>query len=99
MKALLIRLQGAFVTLFALAVALIPAWIYLLVRAYAEPSGFWQELALGVVGAWILGSIQLLLMIFWIGGACWYWFETIENAVLRVEEADRRERFEARHRG
>jgi hypothetical protein len=46
------------------ALMLIPLWIFIGVRSLASPKGFWQELAMGVVGIWILGALQLVA-IFW----------------------------------
>lgn len=47
----------------AVVVALIPTWVFLAARAFFAPDGFWQELALGVVGLTFLGVIQLVLVV------------------------------------
>lgn len=50
-------------TLFALAVCAWPAWIYLGFRHLAAPEGFWQEVILGVIGIWALGSLQVFFLV------------------------------------
>jgi len=42
-------------------IALIPAWIYLGVRFLINPFGFWQELAIFVIFAVVIGWAQFLL--------------------------------------
>lgn len=51
------------VTLLATVVAFVPAWIFLGIRSLAAPEGFWQNLALGVAGFWVLGGFQLFFLI------------------------------------
>jgi RsiW-degrading membrane proteinase PrsW (M82 family) len=51
-------------TVIAVAVAFIPLWLFLAVRTFASPEGFWQNLALGVVGIFFLGGVQLFAIIF-----------------------------------
>jgi hypothetical protein len=46
------------------AVALVPVWIYLTIRAFIDPIGFWQELALFFVCAVCMGWIQGILGFF-----------------------------------
>ena len=43
--------------------ALIPVWIYLLVRWLIEPMDFWQEFAIFCVMAVTIGWIQLILAV------------------------------------
>ena len=43
--------------------ALIPTWLYLLVRWLASPEGFWQELAILVIAAIVVGWLQVILAI------------------------------------
>jgi len=43
--------------------ALIPTWLYLLVRMIAGPEGFWQELAILVICAIVVGWLQVILAI------------------------------------
>lgn len=43
--------------------ALIPTWIYLIVRWIANPSTFWQEFAIVVICMIVMGWIQVLLAI------------------------------------
>ncbi|MBI4992323.1 MAG: hypothetical protein HZB99_03825 [Candidatus Harrisonbacteria bacterium] len=54
------------VTVFSLAIALTPCWLYLAVKFLLAPEGFWQNLLLLGVGAYFLGFIQLMLIIFWL---------------------------------
>jgi hypothetical protein len=42
------------------AIALIPVWIYLILRALIDPIGFWQELATFLVCAISMGWIQAI---------------------------------------
>ena len=44
-------------------IALIPMWIYLLIRMVADPSGFWQELAVLIICMIVMGWAQVLLAI------------------------------------
>lgn len=53
-------------TTWAFAVMAIPAGVFFLLRGLAEPSGFWQELAVGVIGLFFLGTLQIVLIIFYI---------------------------------
>jgi hypothetical protein len=52
-------------TVFIWVLALIPTWIFLGVKSFANPEGFWQNIVLLGVGVWVLGGIQ---MVFVIGG-------------------------------
>jgi len=45
------------------SVALVPTWLYLLVRALIDPVGFWQEIALFGLFAILLGWAQFILAI------------------------------------
>lgn len=44
-------------------IALIPVWIYLLLRIPIDPVGFWQELALFIVFLIMGGWLQFILII------------------------------------
>jgi hypothetical protein len=48
-----------------LSIALLPTWIYLLLKHFLSPEGFWQNAALLGIAVWFLGFIQLVLFIFW----------------------------------
>ena len=50
-----------------LVVTLIPTWLFLLIRHFTDPNGFWQNLVLVGLGMWFLGGIQIILMFFWVG--------------------------------
>ncbi len=43
--------------------ALIPIWLYILVRWIASPIGFWQELAIIVICGIVMGWLQVILAI------------------------------------
>jgi hypothetical protein len=43
------------------AIGLVPVWIYLLIRWFIDPIGFWQELAVFLVCAITMGWIQFIL--------------------------------------
>lgn len=49
------------------AVALIPTWIYLLLRWFINPADFWQELAVFLVCGITMGWIQLILALIVLG--------------------------------
>ena len=51
------------VTICFWVIALVPMWIYLLIRMVAGPDNFWQELAIVVVCMVIMGWAQVLLAI------------------------------------
>lgn len=53
-------LKGVVGTVVIAFLALIPTWIFLGAREIAEPQGFWQELAFGTLGFWVLGSAQFV---------------------------------------
>ena len=50
-----------------LVVTLIPTWLFLLIRHFTDPNGFWQNLVLVGLGMWFLGGIQIIFMFFWVG--------------------------------
>lgn len=50
-------------TIVSLVVALLPFWIFLAVKHFFTPEGFWQNLALAGLGLWIGGGIQILLLL------------------------------------
>ncbi len=72
MKNFLIRLS---LSVAVFAVALIPVWIFLLVKHMFEPHGFWQNLALAGIGVWILGLFQVGLLVLAIFLLWYVWFE------------------------
>lgn len=49
-------------------IALIPTWIYFIIRALIAPVGFWQEFALFGIFAILIGWLQAVFIIF--GAAC-----------------------------
>lgn len=42
----------------------IPIYIFLLVKHFLSPNGFWQKLILFGFGVWALGGIQIIFWIF-----------------------------------
>ncbi len=44
--------------------AFVPMWIYLFSRMLIDPVGFWQELALFIIFAIVVGWLQVILIIF-----------------------------------
>ena len=42
-------------------IALIPTWLYLLIRWMAGPEGFWQELAIVIICMVVIGWLQVIL--------------------------------------
>jgi hypothetical protein len=48
-------------------IALVPVWLYLLIRYLISPFGFWQELATFLVCAIFIGWIQVIALILAIG--------------------------------
>lgn len=46
-----------------IVIAFIPTGLYLLARYLLAPEGFWQNLLLLGVGAWLLGGLQIMLLI------------------------------------
>ncbi|MCK5612362.1 hypothetical protein KAR91_61385 [Candidatus Pacearchaeota archaeon] len=49
-------------------IALIPTWLYFIVRAVVQPGTFWQEFALFGIFAILIGWVQIIFIIF--GAAC-----------------------------
>lgn len=54
------------VSIFIFIFALIPTWVYLLIRWFIEPHGFWQEFAILAASSVALGWLQIILIV--IGG-------------------------------
>ena len=48
-----------------LAIALLPTWIYLLVKHFLSPEGFWQNAFLLGISVWFLGGLQIVILILW----------------------------------
>ena len=48
-------------------VALLPVWMYIGVRWAIEPSGFWEEFAIFITFAIVIGWIQFILIVLGIG--------------------------------
>lgn len=61
------------VTLVTLAFALIPFLGYLLARLLLSPVGFWQNLVLAGLGLWVLGFVQIILLVVWAGFNYFCW--------------------------
>ncbi len=79
--------MGVVLSLLAVLIGLIPAWVFLGVRALAEPEGFWQELALGLVGMFFLGAMQLIFLVGLAIMLAWIWSETEDDVdIIRREQ-------------
>ena len=48
-------------------IALIPVWLYMLIRYLISPFGFWQELATFLVCAIFIGWIQVIALVLAVG--------------------------------
>ncbi len=59
-------LENWLLTLFSLAIALIPVWLYFAARHFLNPNGFWQNLVLLGAGVWFFGFAQLIFLVIWI---------------------------------
>lgn len=62
-------------TIGGLLVALIPAWIWLAIRALLGPTGFWQNLLVTGLGVWFLGIAQFFLLALWVMATVSMWLE------------------------
>jgi hypothetical protein len=62
-------------TIFIVAFCGIPTWIWLSIRTITNPEGFWQEFALGILGVWLLGGLQVALLIIFLALILMLWFE------------------------
>ncbi len=68
------RVTAVALSLIALIPASAPVLAFMLVHRIAEPEGFWQELALGVVGGYVLGGFQILFAIIWMAWTIFWSF-------------------------
>ncbi len=57
---------NSFIIVLSLAVALIPAWIYVLLKFVFSPHGFWQNVFLLGVSLYFLGVIQVVFLVLWL---------------------------------
>ena len=51
----------------SLAFALIPTWIFFIIKSLTNPEGFWQTAVIYGFGAYFLFGIQFILLMLWIG--------------------------------
>lgn len=56
-------LQKVLAQIVVLAVMFIPVWIFMLLNTSLHPTDFWQGLALLGIWAFLLGGIQLFLLV------------------------------------
>ena len=55
-------------------ICFLPAGLYLFSRYWPVTSGFWQNFSLAALAAYIIvGSIQIFLLLLWIGAVFHYW--------------------------
>lgn len=59
----MVRLMQVGFSLLGIIVASIPVDLYLIANYWLEPTGFWQKFLLGVVAVYLLGGIQIMLLI------------------------------------
>lgn len=59
----------------ALVEFLFPTWIYCSFQYILSPQDFWQSLALLGVAVWLLGALQIGLLIVWLTIAIYVWVE------------------------
>lgn len=69
------KLQGTILSFILLLIALIPVWLFLGVRYFLEPSGFWQNLVLFGIGVYLLGAIQIILLVGYVAAIYMIWSE------------------------
>jgi len=62
------RLAQVGLSIVGAVVAFIPVELYWLANYFLEPTGFWQQLLLGVIVLYFLGGIQIFLL-----GLLVYW--------------------------
>lgn len=55
-----------FFTFIISVIGFMPVELYLLVKYFLSPEGFWQNLVLLGIGVWFLGVIQAILFILWV---------------------------------
>jgi NADH:ubiquinone oxidoreductase subunit 6 (subunit J) len=60
------KFQKIWFTFAGACVAFIPSWIYFIANVLVQPEGFWQQIALGALGIFFLGSFQLIFIVFYI---------------------------------
>lgn len=62
-------------SLLALAIALIPTWVFLIIKAAVNPEGFWQKFAVYGAGFYVLGAVQLALFFMFLFVMFFVWFD------------------------
>ena len=58
-----LKMGGLFWQMIAIGVAGCPTWFWLFIKNMLEPEGFWQEALVYGVGIYVLGTIQLVLLV------------------------------------
>ena len=66
-------------SLVAALFCLTPTWIFLGIRRLADPEGFWQELAVGIIGYVVLGGFQVLCLVGFVFALVLIWGWVKEN--------------------
>ena len=62
-----------FLTVFSLAIAVIPFWLYMLIRYLLGPIGFWENFITFLFCILIFGLFQFILGFLWIHFLCFIW--------------------------
>jgi len=66
-------LINVLITVAGTAVAAIPTLLFLGMRGFLSPEGFFQEFFVLGIGIWIFGAWQLLFFILWVIGMFFTW--------------------------
>ena len=67
------RLVRVFWSFVSFIIALIPFWFWLAIKHFAQPQGFWQNLALAGLGLFFLGTFQFVFLILWMAALFAIW--------------------------
>lgn len=64
---LLVQLLRLVLIVLATVICFLPLELFLLFKRALSPVGFWQNLVTYGIGAWVGGSIQIALLLVWVG--------------------------------
>ena len=51
------------ITIGTIIMAFIPTYLFIFFKEALNPNGFWQRIVVYALGAWVLGGIQLVLVL------------------------------------
>ncbi len=66
-------LTKLFLQIVSTVVAFLPTIIFFIVKAVVAPNGFWQSIVVYGLGFYVLGGIQFVLFIVWVGVSLTIW--------------------------